>query len=131
MAESALSHPPSQGVATADPSCVGPVDLVLFCVKSFDTEPAARALKPLMAIDTTVLTLQNGIDNASGIAEIVGTAAGLLGLHLQPLEVQHASDLERAVQSAVAGKADAVKTANTLGLAIPRSLLLRADEVIV
>ncbi len=35
-------------------------------------------------------------------------AAGLLGLHLQRLEVRNASDLERAVQSAVAGKADAV-----------------------
>jgi ABC-type uncharacterized transport system substrate-binding protein len=35
-------------------------------------------------------------------------AAGLLGLHLLRLEVRNASDLERAVQSAVAGKADAV-----------------------
>jgi len=34
--------------AAADTTSVGPVDLVLFCVKSFDTEPAARALKPLM-----------------------------------------------------------------------------------
>ena len=76
-------------MATADTSRVGPVDLVLFCVKSFDTEPAARALKPLMASDTTVLTLQNGIDNASGIAEIVGTASVLPGAVYVALQLPH------------------------------------------
>jgi len=65
--------------AAADTTSVGPVDLVLFCVKSFDTEPAARALKPLMAGDTAVLTLQNGVDNVAAIADVVGTAAVLPG----------------------------------------------------
>src|SRR5215472_9796221 len=61
-------------VAAADTTRLGPVDLVLFCVKSFDTEPAARALKPLLMSDTTVLTLQNGVDNVAAIADIVGAA---------------------------------------------------------
>src|SRR2546428_780071 len=65
--------------AVADTASVGPVDLVLFCVKSYDTEPAAQALKPLMATDTAVVTLQNGVDNVAAIAGVVGTRAVLAG----------------------------------------------------
>ena len=66
-------------IAVADTGSIGPVDLVLFCVKSYDTEPASRALKPLMAGNTAVLTLQNGVDNVVAIADIVGAAAVLPG----------------------------------------------------
>ena len=65
--------------AVADTRTPGPVDLVLFCVKSYDTEPAARALVPLMARDTGVLTLQNGVDNLDAIASVVGAGAVLVG----------------------------------------------------
>src|SRR2546428_12469744 len=63
----------------ADPASVGPVDLVLFCVKSYDTEPAAQALAPLMARDTAVITLQNGVDNVEAIGSFVGPGAVLAG----------------------------------------------------
>jgi 2-dehydropantoate 2-reductase len=53
--------------AVADTGRVEPVDLVLFCVKSYDTESAAPLLRPLMGRDTTVLTFQNGVDNADTI----------------------------------------------------------------
>src|ERR1700757_3880516 len=43
------------------PEEVGPADLVLFCVKSYDTEEAARQLEPLMGAKTVVLSLQNGV----------------------------------------------------------------------
>jgi len=65
--------------AAADTASVGPVDLVLFCVKSYDTEPAAQALKPLIARDTAVVTLQNGVDNVAAIAGVAGTRAVLPG----------------------------------------------------
>jgi 2-dehydropantoate 2-reductase len=65
--------------AVADTKSVGPVDLVLFCVKSYDTKPAAHALAPLMARDTAVLTFQNGLDNIEGIAAVVGSDAVLAG----------------------------------------------------
>lgn len=58
--------------ATDDPSQVGPVDLVLFTVKSYDTETAASRLAPLIGDDTAVLSLQNGIDNEERIAAVVG-----------------------------------------------------------
>ncbi|HEX5590810.1 MAG TPA: 2-dehydropantoate 2-reductase [Candidatus Limnocylindrales bacterium] len=58
--------------ATDDPASIGPVDLVLFCVKSYDTEAAAVRLGPLIGPRTAVLSIQNGIDNEPKIAAAVG-----------------------------------------------------------
>src|SRR5260370_15132809 len=65
--------------AVADTRTVGPVDLVLFCVKSYDTESAAQALAPLMARNTAVVTFQNGVDNVEAIGTVVGAGAVLVG----------------------------------------------------
>lgn len=48
--------------ATDDPRSVGPVDLILFCVKAYDTVAAAEAIRPLVGPDTVLLSVQNGID---------------------------------------------------------------------
>jgi 2-dehydropantoate 2-reductase len=58
--------------ATDDPAAIGPVDLVLFCVKSYDTETAAQRLAPLIGPETAVLSIQNGIDNEAKIAAVIG-----------------------------------------------------------
>jgi 2-dehydropantoate 2-reductase len=58
--------------ATDDPNEVGPCDYVLFCVKSFDTLDAAKGLPALMDDQTTVVSLQNGVDNEDVIAEELG-----------------------------------------------------------
>mgnify|MGYP001612182622 CR=1 FL=1 len=58
--------------ATEDPSEAGPVDLILFCVKSFDTEAAARALGGAVGPETAILSLQNGVDNEEKIGAIGG-----------------------------------------------------------
>jgi 2-dehydropantoate 2-reductase len=58
--------------ATDDPAEIGPCDAVLFCVKSYDTEEAAARLEPLLGEDTSVVSLQNGIDNEEKIAALVG-----------------------------------------------------------
>ena len=47
---------------------IGAVDLVLFCVKSYDTEAGAEHLKPLVADRTRILSLQNGVDNPDKLA---------------------------------------------------------------
>lgn len=47
-------------------------DLVLFCVKSFDTESAAALVKPVLGSHTGVLSLQNGIDNEDKLARSLG-----------------------------------------------------------
>ena len=46
-------------------------DLVLFCVKSTDTDAVARQLAPLLGPDALILSLQNGVDNAATIARHV------------------------------------------------------------
>jgi 2-dehydropantoate 2-reductase len=53
---------------TGDPNAVGPVDLILFCVKSYDTEAVAQSLEALIGPATVILSLQNGVDNADKIA---------------------------------------------------------------
>jgi 2-dehydropantoate 2-reductase len=50
--------------ASSDASAVAGAELVLFCVKSTDTESAAAAIAPHLGADTVVLSLQNGVDNA-------------------------------------------------------------------
>ena len=56
----------------ADPAAVGSVDLILFCVKTYDTEVAAKQMQPLMRKDTSILTLQNGVDGAGKLAQLWG-----------------------------------------------------------
>lgn len=53
--------------ATSDVSAAREADIVLFCVKSYDSEEAARALAPHLGSGALVLSLQNGVDNAERI----------------------------------------------------------------
>jgi 2-dehydropantoate 2-reductase len=46
-------------------------DLILFCVKSTDTDAVARAIAPFVDADALVLSLQNGVENAATIARHV------------------------------------------------------------
>jgi 2-dehydropantoate 2-reductase len=66
--------------ATSDVSGIGTVDLVLFCVKSYDTEEATRTLEPAVGSDTVILSLQNGIDNEDKLAARYGAEHILGGL---------------------------------------------------
>jgi 2-dehydropantoate 2-reductase len=63
--------------ATDDPSEVGPADLILFCVKTYDTDAAAESIRPLIRPDTMILSLQNGIDNEERIARATGHTSGI------------------------------------------------------
>jgi 2-dehydropantoate 2-reductase len=56
----------------------GKADVVLFCVKSYDTENAARQMIPALKKDSVVICLQNGIDNEEKIRKIIpmGTVYG-------------------------------------------------------
>ena len=57
---------------TDDPKQVGPVDLVLFAVKLWDTETAGEQTRPLVGSNTRVITLQNGVDSVERLAPILG-----------------------------------------------------------
>lgn len=58
--------------ATSDPPEIGVVDLVLFCVKTYDTRVASERLHLLMGPGTVVLPIQNGIDAAEQLSGEVG-----------------------------------------------------------
>lgn len=58
--------------ATINPDEIGQTDLIIICVKSYDTEQAIRSVKQLVGEKTAVMTLQNGIGNTQIIGEIVG-----------------------------------------------------------
>ncbi len=59
--------------ATSDPQEIGSVDLVLFCVKTYDTGVASEGLRLLIGPETVVLPIQNGIDAAEQLSREVGT----------------------------------------------------------
>ena len=57
--------------ASTDASAVQGADLVLFCVKSTDTQSAALAMKPSLAQGALVLSLQNGVENAETLRSML------------------------------------------------------------
>jgi 2-dehydropantoate 2-reductase len=58
--------------ATDDPANVGPVDLILFTVKTYNTDDAAQAIRPAVGEQTVLMSMQNGIDAAERIGRVVG-----------------------------------------------------------
>src|SRR5580658_4983168 len=57
--------------ASTEGSAVQGAQLVLFCVKSTDTESGAAAIKPYLAPDALVLSLQNGVKNADRLRALL------------------------------------------------------------
>lgn len=64
----------------ADARACGVADLVLVCVKSYDTEEAARLFAPWVGPGTVVLSLQNGAENEERIARALGLPPLLLAV---------------------------------------------------
>ncbi|MBL6598590.1 MAG: 2-dehydropantoate 2-reductase [Alphaproteobacteria bacterium] len=58
--------------ASDDPRDIGPVDVVLFCVKLYDVEAAAEAIRPLLHDQTAVISVLNGVDGPERIAAVIG-----------------------------------------------------------
>jgi len=65
--------------ATANPRQFAPYDLILLCVKVYDTEAAAAAITGCLAPGGAIMTLQNGIENETRLAEIFGAGAVMGG----------------------------------------------------
>lgn len=89
--------------ASDDPADIGPCDVVLFCVKSYDTVSAAARLGPLVHDSTAVVSLQNGVDNEEKIAAVlgpghaVGGAAFIFSAIAEPGVVAHTGGPARLV----------------------------------
>lgn len=69
--ESALFDDSLAVSAGTDAVGVAGASLVLLCVKSSDTEAATIAMRPYLAKDAVVVTLQNGVDNADRVREAI------------------------------------------------------------
>ena len=90
-------HLPKPNV-TDDPAQVGPVDIVLFAVKLWDTETAANTARPLLGPDTRLITFQNGVDSVDrvsgvlGADRVVGGAAYIATTIAAPGVIKHTSN---------------------------------------
>jgi len=79
-------HSRAFGDITAHPATtdrceeVGPVELVMMCVKTYDLESAAAQARPLVGPDTVVVPLQNGVDAAATIGRAIGFGPVLGGV---------------------------------------------------
>ena len=69
----------ARGRAEEDTSKVGPVDLVLYAVKTYDNPTALPLIRPMLGDDTVVLTVQNGVDSPGEVAAVAGEARTLGG----------------------------------------------------
>ncbi len=97
-------------LATDQPGEIGPVDLLLFCTKTYDTDAAAGSAKPLVGPQTAVLSIQNGIDAVERIGNVLGTQHMLAGATWissaidSPGVIRQASDFRRLVFGELDGR---------------------------
>ena len=66
--------------ATDQPKDVGNVDLVLFCVKTYDLDEAVDQIKPMIGPETIILTIQNGVEAPYRIGDAIGSEHVLAGV---------------------------------------------------
>lgn len=81
--------------ATDDPHEVGPVDVVLFCVKTYDVPDAVAQTAPLVGPQTAMLPVQNGIDHIEHLQRAVGQAAVLGGVAMLNAHSTAPNEFER------------------------------------
>jgi 2-dehydropantoate 2-reductase len=131
-------HLPKPNVSD-DPAKVGPVDVVLFAVKLWDTEAAAEAARPLLGPNTRVISLQNGVDSYERIAPIVGAERAIPGVTYvvtmieRPGVIKHASQFQSIICGPVDGRKDAplqafVDAAKAAGIDITLSDNIQRDR---
>ncbi len=93
----------AQPQVTDDPGTVGPVDLVLFSVKLWDTESAARSIGPLVGPGTGVISFQNGVQKDDVLREVLGEQAVVGGVSYiaatigEPGLIRHAGKMQKLV----------------------------------
>ncbi len=98
--------------ATDDPAEVGPVDMVLLGVKLYDVEAAVRALQPMLVSETGVVSLQNGVNAPTVIAEIAGPAHCIPGVVLINGEIAGPGTIQHnALNSLIVGEPDGSSSA--------------------
>jgi 2-dehydropantoate 2-reductase len=125
--------------ATDKPAEVGPVDVVLFAVKLWDTESAAEQARPLLGPATRVISLQNGVDSYERFAPIVGAERAIPGVTYvvtvieRPGVIKQTSQFQSIVCGTVDGRPDVplqafVEAAKSAGIDITLSPNIERDR---
>jgi 2-dehydropantoate 2-reductase len=102
-----FSIPPER--VTGDPASIGDADVVLFCVKAYDTEVAARQISPLLHENSIVLSLQNGVDNVEKIRQqlsrgLAYAGAAYISVRITaPGEIAESGGFQRIVFGPISG----------------------------
>jgi 2-dehydropantoate 2-reductase len=65
--------------ATERPAEIGPVDLIIYGVKTYHNATAIPDMRPLVGPETSILTVQNGVGNVEQLAEAYSPRAVLGG----------------------------------------------------
>ena len=104
-------------VADTDVAALDGAEVVLFAVKSGDTEAAGRLMAPHLPADALVLSLQNGIDNAERLRAVIPQAVAATVVYVAvemaaPGHVLHHGRGELLIES-LAGTAAAARLAAT------------------
>jgi 2-dehydropantoate 2-reductase len=73
--------------ATDDPNSVGRADMILFCLKLWDTDAGAELIKPMLGPDTAVYSFQNGIYAEPRLAELLGSNHVIGGYAATPASI--------------------------------------------
>ena len=87
--------------ATAEAAEIGPVDVVMFCVKLWDTDSAGERIRPLVGDDTAVVSFQNGAHAEQRLAEmhgaehVMGGVAHILVTIAEPGVIEHSGTMAR------------------------------------
>jgi 2-dehydropantoate 2-reductase len=98
---------------TERPGDIGVVDYVIVGVKLWDTKAAATLILPLLGPETTVLSLQNGVECDDILAEIVGPERLIGGVAFiassvgEPGVIEHIGTMQRVVIGERAGGSSA------------------------
>jgi len=88
---------------TDEPAKIGPVDVILFMVKNYDTRQAAEQIRPMVGPDTAIIPFQNGVDaqailsNFLGAEKVLGGAAFIPASILEPGIIKHDAKLAKLV----------------------------------
>lgn len=89
--------------ATDDPGEIGSVDLVMVCVKLWDTEPALEQLQPLLGPDTALVSFQNGVLKDAMLraayddSQLIGGVAYVATTVFEPGVIRRTGPLQRLI----------------------------------
>ena len=92
-----LIHPAK---VSDNPSDFEIADIILFCVKAFDTESSAKLIKPIVGKKTAVIPFLNGIGHLETMKEIlgdnnvIGGVAAISALIEEPGVIRHNSTMQ-------------------------------------